>query len=76
MLVITLPFSVDVLRWAFDRYLPGRLSGTDEIAIAGESTLPLLPNVRHVGDQQLRSGGSRITVCPVHRGPRAGTSPP
>src|SRR5439155_21820547 len=60
MLVVTLPFSVDALRWAFDRYLPGRPAGSEDIA--GEPTLPLLANPRQMQDEELAGRGSRVKV--------------
>ena len=51
MLVITLPFSVDALRWAFDCYPPGKPAGIE--GIAGEPTLPLLANARRLRDEEL-----------------------
>jgi hypothetical protein len=60
MLVITLPFSIDALRWGAGRYLPG--THVDIEKIAGEPTLPLAAGSAGSFDQALAGRESRVRV--------------
>src|SRR4051794_41806777 len=60
MLVITLPFSIEALRWAAGRYLPGRLS--DLANVSGEPTLPVPPPDPPLQPQTLHHRQSPVRV--------------
>ncbi|MFL5733471.1 MAG: hypothetical protein ACJ78Q_09725 [Chloroflexia bacterium] len=60
MLVITLPFSIEALRWAAGRYLPGRLS--DLANVSGEPTLPVPAPDPALQPETLHDRQSRVRV--------------